>query len=214
MDGRQFAGGIGVTTVIAVLSAAAIGTLLSGFAVTTFTGATNALGFNASTLVSDTSDLYQRVVTGGDDADGAEAGLLQLAVTRRVPEDGPAPAPRRAVCLSERVSPQSANLNLAFSGDGSGSATVEGQLHGEPLRNVSYPMLVLSALEECGDQLKRASHLAHHPLDLAAGAGGSRVREVARARFSAAVLDELPRTVWLLADGRPVSGACCPVRLV
>ncbi|KAF0300731.1 hypothetical protein FJT64_003246 [Amphibalanus amphitrite] len=209
MDGRQFAGGIGVTTVIAVLSAAAIGTLLSGFAVTTFTGATNALGFNASTLVSDTSELYQRVTGADDDESG---GLLQAAVTRRVPESG-ARLPRRAVCLSERVSPQSANLNLAFSGDGAGATTVEGQLHGAPLRNVSYPMLVLSALEGCGGVLKRSSHLAHHPLDLPS-AGTGLVREIPRERFNGAVLDQRPRTVWLLSDGRPVPDACCAVRLV
>ena len=209
MDGRQFAGGIGVTTVIAVLSAAAVGTLLSGFAVTTFTGATNALGFNASTLVSDTSELYQRV-TGADSETGG--GLLQAAVTRRAPGSGPR-LPRRAVCLSDRVSPQSANLNLAFSGEEDGTATVEGQLHGAPLRNVSYPMLVLSALDECGSALKRASHLAHHPLELDAASHGL-VREVPRGRFSGAVLDRLPRTVWLLSDGRPVPHACCHVRLV
>jgi len=195
MDARQFTGGVGVTTVIAVLSSAAIASVLGGFALTTYLGATNRLGFNASTVLDNIYALSEP---------DTELALQSVELEAAAPRG-------RAVCLSDTVLPSAANLNLAFS-TGGGNVFIEGQLHGA-LSNVSYPMLVLSSTEGCSAGLERASHLAHYPLP-AAGAGvrAARVLEVPLGRFDRAVLDDAPRTVWLHADGKPVDDACCIVR--
>lgn len=239
MIARQFSGGVGVTTVIAVLSVAAVGTLLSGLAVTTFTGLTNRLGFNASTLATGTSSLYKRLVTGAlpPYAAGGSGGLSQAAASSlslavsdlasnalslQSGSSDVATAKKslsRAVCMTDDVQPESANLNFLFTRDTpnlsggqlSQKAYLQGQIHGGLVQNLSYPMLVLSSADSCASgALTRASHLLHFPLAIAETA--RTLVDVPRVEFVDNVLDGQRRTVWLHTDGKPMENACCQIR--